>query len=82
VLPQRCWLDEYYRPMQARFDDFLARHGHSAEARAIVAAEQREISLYEAHQAHVSYGMYVARKPARSPHSAEGAMDAAGLVRT
>ena len=82
VLPERCWLEGYYRPMQARFDDFLERHGHSAEARAIVMAEQREISLYEAHKAHVSYGMYVARKPARSRHSAEGAMDAAGFGRT
>jgi SAM-dependent methyltransferase len=63
VLPERCWLDEYYRPMQARFDDFLERHGHSAEARAIVAAEQHEISLYETYRAHVSYGVYIARKP-------------------
>ncbi|NHA15776.1 class I SAM-dependent methyltransferase [Thioalkalivibrio sp. XN279] len=63
VLPERCWLDEYYRPMQARFDDFLERHGHSTEARAIVAAEQREISLYETCKAHVSYGVYIARKP-------------------
>jgi ubiquinone/menaquinone biosynthesis C-methylase UbiE len=22
VLPQHCWLDHYYRPMQARFNDF------------------------------------------------------------
>jgi SAM-dependent methyltransferase len=63
VLPERCWLDEYYRPMQASFDDFLERHGHSAEARAIVAAEQQEISLYETYKAHVSYGVYIARKP-------------------
>lgn len=63
VLPERCWLDEYYRPMQARFDDFLERHGHSAEARAIVAAEQHEISLYETYRAHVSYGVYIAKKP-------------------
>ena len=63
VLPERCWLDEYYRPMQASFDDFLERHEHSAEARAIVAAEQQEISLYETYKAHVSYGVYIARKP-------------------
>jgi len=63
VLPERCWLDEYYRPMQARFDDFLERHRHSAEARAIVAAEQRETSLYETYKAHFSYGVYIAKKP-------------------
>jgi SAM-dependent methyltransferase len=62
VLPERCWLDEYYGPMQARFDDFLERHGNSAEARAIVDAEQYEISLYETYKAHFSYGVYIARK--------------------
>ncbi|MFP4265106.1 MAG: class I SAM-dependent methyltransferase, partial [Desulfonatronovibrionaceae bacterium] len=36
VLPQHCWLDEYYRPMQARFDDFLNRNQNSREAREIV----------------------------------------------
>jgi ubiquinone/menaquinone biosynthesis C-methylase UbiE len=62
VLPTSCWLDEYYRPLQTRFADFLDRHGHSAEARAIVAAEQYEIELYEKYQAFYGYGMYVARR--------------------
>jgi ubiquinone/menaquinone biosynthesis C-methylase UbiE len=64
VLPEHCWLDQYYRPMQARFDDFLDRNGNSEEARAIVAAEQREIELYETYKAHFSYGVYVAKKTA------------------
>lgn len=62
VLPQHCWLEQYYRPMQSRFEDFLSRNGNSAEARAIVAAEQHEIDLYERNKTHVSYGVYVARK--------------------
>jgi cyclopropane fatty-acyl-phospholipid synthase-like methyltransferase len=62
VLPDSCWLDHYYRPMQERFEAFLQRHGHSDQARAIVAAEEKEIALYEQHRAHYSYGMYLARK--------------------
>ena len=62
ALGEHCWLDNYYRPMQARFDAFLATHGHSEAARAIVAAERAEISLYEQHKAHVSYGYYIARR--------------------
>ena len=62
VLPKHCWLDNYYRPLQARFDGFLKRHGNSEEARAIVAAEEREIQLYERHSDQLSYGMYIARK--------------------
>jgi hypothetical protein len=62
VLPEHCWLDEYYRPMQARFEDFLSRNGNSEAAREMVAAEQREIDLYETHKANISYGVYVARR--------------------
>jgi ubiquinone/menaquinone biosynthesis C-methylase UbiE len=62
ILPERCWLETYYRPMQARFDDFLCRNGNSKEAREIVAAERNEIRLYERNKAYVSYGVYIARK--------------------
>jgi len=61
-LPERCWLDNYYRPMQARFAAFLARNGNSDAAAAIVAAEEHEIALYERNAAFVSYGYYLARK--------------------
>ena len=64
TLAERCWLDNYYRPLQARFPDFLSRHGNSKAAAAIVAAEQNEISLYERYSAFISYGYYVARKTA------------------
>lgn len=62
VLPEHCWLEQYYRPMQSRFDDFLSRNANSEEARAIVAAERHEIELYERNKAHVSYGVYIAKK--------------------
>ena len=61
-LPRRCWLDNYYRPMQERFAAFLSRHDHSDAAAAIVAAEENEIALYERNAAFVSYGYYVARR--------------------
>ena len=62
VLPEHCWLDNYYGPMQARFSAYLDRHGHSDAASAVVAAEQKEMSLYERYKAFVSYGYYVARR--------------------
>lgn len=64
-LPERCWLDNYYRPMQQRFPAFLDRHENSDAAQAIVAAEEHEISLYERYKAFVSYGFYIARKVGR-----------------
>lgn len=62
-----CWLENYYAPMAARFDAFLARHRDSDAARAIVAAERTEIDLYRRNAAFVSYGFYIARKP-HAPH--------------
>ena len=52
----------YYRPLQARFAGFLARHGNSGAAKAIVAAEQNEIALYERNLSFVGYGYFVAKK--------------------
>jgi SAM-dependent methyltransferase len=61
-LPERCWLANYYRPMQERFAGFLSRNGHSPAARAVVEAEQAEIALYERFSAFYGYGYYVARR--------------------
>jgi SAM-dependent methyltransferase len=60
-LPERCWSEGYHGPLRERFEAFLERHGRSAAARRVVAAEEAEIELHERHPAHVSYGFYVAR---------------------
>lgn len=62
ALPKHCWLDNYYRPLEARFAAFLTRNGNSERAATVVAAEENEIALYERYSAFVSYGFYVARK--------------------
>ena len=62
VLPAHCWLENYYRPMQRRFPSFLAQHGNSQAAKALVVAEEHEIALYERYQDDYGYGVYVARK--------------------
>ena len=62
VLPEHCWLENYYRPMQSSFAEFLARNSYSEKAQTIVEAENKEIALYEKYKAHYSYGVYVARK--------------------
>lgn len=64
VLPERCWLGNYYRPLQRQFPDFLARHPGNEQAASIVENEESEIALYEKHKRFYSYGMYIARKVA------------------
>lgn len=62
VLPAHCWLENYYRPMQSSFQDFLERNGNSKAARAVVENEQQEIQLYVQYKAYYSYGVYIAKK--------------------
>jgi SAM-dependent methyltransferase len=62
ILPEHCWLENYYRPLQSRFTEFLARHSHRDEALAVTEAENEEIALYEKYKSYYSYGVYIARK--------------------
>ena len=62
LLPEHCWLDNYYRPMQRTFADFLKRNSNSEGAQAIVSAEECEIALYEKYKHYYSYGVYIATK--------------------
>lgn len=57
--------ENYYDPLEARFSEFLAAHP-SPEARHIVEEERAEISLFRQYGASVSYGFYIAAKPATS----------------
>lgn len=63
VLPPHCWLENYYVPLETRFEEFLARHGHSAAAASVVAGERDEIELYRRYSQYFGYGVYVAAKP-------------------
>ncbi len=62
ILPPHCWFENYYRPLQDRFDAFLEQHEQSEHAKAIVEAEQHEIALYEKYGEYYSYGVYMAKK--------------------
>ena len=62
VLPEHCWLDNYYRPIQKSFAEFLARNENDKNSQAIVEAEKEEIALYEKFKKHYSYGVYISRK--------------------
>lgn len=64
VLPEICWLENYYRPMRPRLKALLQKHKGSEAVRSFVEGEQAEISLYERFSSFFGYGFYVARKGA------------------
>lgn len=61
-LNPHCWTENYYRPLQDRFEAFLIQHNHSQQAREIVEAEKFEINQYEKYSEYYSYGVYIAQK--------------------
>lgn len=64
ILPEHCWLENYYHPLQQRFPTFLDQQEHSREAQAIVKSEEAEIALFERYKDYFNYGYYIVRKEA------------------
>ena len=62
ILSQKSWLDNYYKPMENRFADFLERHENSEAVKRIVEEHKEEISIYQKYKDYYSYGFYIARK--------------------
>ncbi|TXS93899.1 methyltransferase domain-containing protein [Parahaliea maris] len=62
ALPEQCWRENYYHPLQTGFGDFLERNGSSGGALAVVEEQQREIALYERYKSYYGYGVYIARR--------------------
>lgn len=62
ALPEYCWLEEYYRPVESHLGEFLMRHHHSSEAAAFAEGEKQEIALFKKYKEYYGYGFYLARK--------------------
>ncbi|HKK61922.1 MAG TPA: class I SAM-dependent methyltransferase [Bacteroidales bacterium] len=61
-LSQDSWIENYYKPLQSRFESFLKRNINSELARKVVEDNQAEIDLYQKFKDYYSYGFYIARK--------------------
>jgi len=59
VMPEYCWMDNYYNPMKERFDIFLNRNKNSISANEIVENEKKEIEIYEKYKNYYSYVFYI-----------------------
>jgi len=62
VIPQKCWIDHYYKPLQENYKAFLERQCHSRAARDLVAQDQQEYEMYLKYKDYYSYGFFVAKK--------------------
>jgi hypothetical protein len=62
ILPEDSWIENYYKPLEERFDDFLKKHDNSEIAKNIVDIEREEIRKYKKYKDYLSYGFYIAKK--------------------
>lgn len=62
ILPASCWMDNYYKPMEDRFDAFLKRHSHSAAATAQVENDRNEIAMYRKYGQYYGYVFYILQR--------------------
>ena len=62
MLPQDCWMENYYTPLQASLPHFLHTYGDDPTAQAIAESTQQEITCYTENKDYYSYGIYIAQK--------------------
>lgn len=62
VLPDTCWTDNYYQPMNGIIESFLSDHDHSESARYFVERIREEMDLYDRYGGYFGYIFYIGRK--------------------
>ncbi|MEN8251750.1 MAG: class I SAM-dependent methyltransferase [Bacteroidota bacterium] len=62
ILPQYCWINNYYEPLENRLPDFIEKYKNSELAKNIVELEKEEIKTYKKYKDYYSYGFYIAKK--------------------
>ncbi len=62
ILNDSSWINNYYEPMEARFEAFLNRNNYSDSAKALVEEHKDEIQLFHDFKDYYNYGFYIARK--------------------
>ncbi|WP_342675882.1 class I SAM-dependent methyltransferase [Methanofollis sp. UBA420] len=60
-LPEAAWLEEYYRPLETRLDEFAAEYADNPDAMDLVEMTRREIAVYREHSADYGYVFFVMR---------------------
>lgn len=62
MLPESCWLDDFYAPMDSAVDIFLKHHNHSDVAKQFVDALLYERDLYQKYRKYYGYIFYIGQK--------------------
>ena len=59
TLPERCWLAEYYTPLEKRLEEMSRKYPGDEAAEAVVEMTRTEIRMYESYSDYYGYQFYV-----------------------
>jgi ubiquinone/menaquinone biosynthesis C-methylase UbiE len=62
VLPEECWIENFYLPLMKHDEEFLKRHGNSKDAVAVVKDTAEEYRMYTTYKDYYSYVFYIMKK--------------------
>lgn len=62
ILPENCWIENYYTPQVSARKDFLRKHKGNKTAEELVANERREAELYYKYKEFYGYVFYIGKK--------------------
>jgi len=62
ILPEYCWLDNFYAPMPPAIESFLEQYQHSEAAKLFIEYQNNEIELYKRNKAYYGYVFYIGKK--------------------
>jgi len=62
VLPEHCWLENYYYPLEKRFSALMQKYAGDEAAINFLEQERQEIAHYKKYKSYYSYVFYIAKK--------------------
>ena len=62
ILPENCWIENFYIPQAASQEAFLRKHAGNKTAEELVANERREAALYQRFKDYYGYVFYIGKK--------------------
>lgn len=62
ILPEDCWLDNYYYPLLDSHKEFIEKFGSYETSKMIVERDIQEVDFYKKYKDYYSYGFYIAEK--------------------
>jgi hypothetical protein len=62
ILPESCWLDNFYQPQKQAQENFLQKYTGNQTAEDLVKNERHEAELYKKYKEYYGYVFYIGKK--------------------